>query len=617
MNEIFINNQWIEVPEVKLKRQISEFGSLASKTNISNQFSIPKTKTNRNVFEWFDSIQSNSLVPYRELSSKLRVDGNIIIENGTAFIEKTSSDQIDIILRDGNIDFFKAIEGKTLRDMDLSDMDYVWHLDYARDERTATDKPVYLFHSFGLGYLDIAHMLPFIPINVLVDKIFEEAGYSKSGSIFTDVNYTDLWISLVDRLPDEDVSQELIQKAEDAITWTSVGLSKGCQFLTWEAPFNDFDLGGVLGYVTRYEVLYDGDYDFDISISFTTDYAISNLDQVWVYYGGTIDKIFASAGAGGKTIAQSYPSTALLTSDYIYVILKVHPTNTVDFLSGWIDITDAPTVEFGVYGATFNVSYNLPQMMQKDLLYLILNLFNARMDLKGSTVFFHKYVDLKTKIQQGDYIDWSEKDFTNIAVRYQSEYAKKNVIKYGNTELLQGSFEINDDQLKDFKTIYEIPTDNVESSKAFKSTEDSQSNVSYEFTHLQKPVIKTRDLQTGSARIFAASDFDDLTDNLPQVAGVNLQTYIDAYYDFFQKTLSMYREIHADVYLNINDINRLDFSKPYWIKKWGWFLLEQVSFRKGRKTTVKLIHINKSDYVPDLVGNDYNDQDYNTNDYLL
>jgi len=619
MTEVYINNAWIQVDDVKIKRQISDIGQFVTKCNISEQFAIPKTKENRQTFEWLDDIKSNSTLPYIELDSKLKIDGNVVISSGKALIEK-SGNNFEIIIRDGNIDFFRAIEGKTLTDLDLSDYDFTWDLDYFKDNRDADDKPIFLNYSFGLGILDVAHMLPFIPISLIVDKIISEAGYTKSGDFFSDNLYTQLLISLVDRLPSPDTQQTLIAKAENCVTWTlttSDQLSKNIEFADDDAPFDT--VADTLGNRTRYNIYYDGNYDFEIKVKINTDYADSKIDKVTIYYGDSFDTEFFPTGSGDQTITKSYTDVALSAGESIYVVVTRQATNEIDLLEAYIDVTGVPDVKFAAYGAEYEISNNLPEMLQSDLIKMVLSLFCARIDCDGGYVYFRSYSDLKTKIKQGDFIDWSEKDLSNIQVSYKSDYAKKNQIKYSNTDIKKGEFEIDDNQLKDIRVLYTLPCEDKENIKAFKKVTDSEDNDTFEFSRLDRPVLKKRILSNGTYIMYNGtniSETETITNNLPIAESIDLQDYVDEYYDFLENTLSMYRKVTADIYLNINDINKLDFSKPYYIKKYGWFMLNNVIFRKGQRAKVEMVHINKSSFVPNLLG-DYDKRDYNALDYNL
>ncbi len=632
MTELFINNNWIEVEGVKLKRQISSFGELESKTNITNKFKINWTKENAQIFQWFLTIQSNSLLPYIETPVKLRRNKNILIENGKAVVGPSDYDSFDLIVRDGNIDFFTEIKGKSLTDLDLSDLDFTWDLDYANDNRAATDKPVFLLFSFGLGKLDIAHMLPFIPLNLLITKILTEAGFTGSGDLLSLTDYTDIWISLADSIP-TDAQLGILATAQVAIEETNPGIG------AWGIRFSSFSsdiylsTGSSIELETNtdptiYTVLYDGDYTFEVNIAYEVG-AITGISQLRVYYGAkkpdTPTVVSIPLVEGNNSINQTFTDISLVAGDVIYlaiftgaadpVIILQHPANV-----SYLKILEAPTPQVGVYGTPFTIANNLPIMSQSDLIEDVLKLFNARLIVTGTNVKFITYAELATKIKEGNFTDWSDKHFTNVKVKYKSDYAQKNYIKYNNSDIQQGFFPISDPQLKKEKTILKLPFEFAENLDMFKSTEDSESNISYDFTHTGKTTIKKRSLDSGSETIFAAGSEDtpiEITTNIPNTEDINLQEYVDTYYGFMEKTLNMYREIKADVYLNINDFNKIDFEKPIWIKYWGWFLLEPLVYREGL-TTVTLIHINKSSFVPDIAGEgDYNGLDYNlNNDYF-
>lgn len=632
MTELFINNSWIEVEDVKLKRQISSFGELESRTNITNKFKINWTKENAQIFQWFLTIQSNSLLPYIETPVKLRRNKNMLIENGIAVVGTSDSDSFPLIVRDGNIDFFTEIKGKSLIDLDLSDLDFTWDLDYANDNRTATDKPVFLLFSFGLGKLDIGHMLPFIPLNLLVTKILTEAGFTGSGDLLSLSDYTDLWISLADSIPTDELLN-ILSKAENVVSenWSNEDLL-GVRFSTLSNTKYLKLVGGIFfGTQTDaigYEVLYIGNYTFTVHLTIIV-VGSAETSVLYIQHGtpgssSVTDRTEIELSEGFNSINQTFSDVALSQGDYIYCYIF---PNTMDVIwydtsadRSYLEINEAPNVNSGVYGQEYTISNNLPIIPQNEIIEIVLKLFNARVIVTGTTVKFITYAELQAKIKQGEFTDWSDKHFTNVKVKYKSDYAQKNYIKYNNSDIQQGFFPISDPQLKKEKTVLKLPFVFAENLNMFKSTTDDADNVSYEFTHTGRTTMKKRSLDSGSETIFAAGSADEpipMIDNIPNTEDINLQEYMNTYYGFMEKTLNMYREIKADVYLNINDFNKIDFEKPIWIKNWGWFLLEPLIFREGL-TTVTLIHINKSSFVPDIAGEgDYDSLDYNSTDYLV
>src|SRR3990167_3350249 len=93
--------------------------------SFSNQFKLPKTQNNINIFEVADSLNSDTNIPYLKLPCRLIQNGRELISDGFAIIEQ-SEKEYEVVCYGGNLDFFEKIKDKKLSDLNLSELDHYW-----------------------------------------------------------------------------------------------------------------------------------------------------------------------------------------------------------------------------------------------------------------------------------------------------------------------------------------------------------------------------------------------------------------------------------------------------------------------------------------------------------
>ena len=106
---------------IKYTMQIADVLNIATvSASYTNSFSIPKTPYNTTIFQQLGIVGDTSQIPYERVPTSLNYHGFNIISNGWLQINETTEEyRVNII--NGIIDFFKAIENKTMgADLDLS-----------------------------------------------------------------------------------------------------------------------------------------------------------------------------------------------------------------------------------------------------------------------------------------------------------------------------------------------------------------------------------------------------------------------------------------------------------------------------------------------------------------
>jgi hypothetical protein len=142
---------------------------------------------------------TSQLSPYKNIKARLLQDNN---EIDKGFIRIDEDDikrkEITITFLGRNVDWFTSLGDKTLRELDLSEYDHFKTNLTINEQRT--DGYVYLPVDYGslesksTSTIAYDEIYPAIFVNMLVKKIFKEAGYKVTGTLFQKQDFNRLII---------------------------------------------------------------------------------------------------------------------------------------------------------------------------------------------------------------------------------------------------------------------------------------------------------------------------------------------------------------------------------------------------------------------------------------
>jgi len=202
--KLFLNGQEVDIipKAVTLNLQVNDLGELKDRqSDFSNRFKIPLTARNIEVMENLGITGDVSSVPYRNINAKWVVEGVELIPEGFAVVSAIQEDEevrfYDCVIYSNNIDFFKSIEGKSIKDLDWSDLDH--RLTYNRLLESFSGSLDYIYAVAGYAgripvnnNFNLKYMLPSVWLHVIFDRIFTEAGFTYEGDIFSDTEFTSI-----------------------------------------------------------------------------------------------------------------------------------------------------------------------------------------------------------------------------------------------------------------------------------------------------------------------------------------------------------------------------------------------------------------------------------------
>ena len=193
--DLFVNGRRLEVSKntpIALTFVANDLAELRNRqSNRSNRFKIPLTRLNREILELPEIITSETLIPYRSNDAIVIQDGVQIVPEGLFEILQVQ-DFIEAQVVSGNNGFFDKIKDKDLRDLDLSAFNHTWNLSNVIASRNNTAADGYIYPLINYGNLtsgsitfDVRLQPASIFFKTILDQIHIDAGYSKTGKIFT------------------------------------------------------------------------------------------------------------------------------------------------------------------------------------------------------------------------------------------------------------------------------------------------------------------------------------------------------------------------------------------------------------------------------------------------
>jgi len=495
--QIYINDLLIEMPDkpvVALTSQINDLSELKDhQSTLSYTIKAPATASNLKTIENADRIESNTVIPYRKNRARVVKNGVDVVKNG--FAEIRSIDKtINFVVYEGNVDFFALIEGKSLRDLDLSALDHLFNFANITGSFTNDSTDGYKYSLIDYGQLDDTNreihpkdLRATVFYAYLFEQIILQAGLTFDGNIFSNAKFKKIILTT------EDDNKGIYFDLNGSI---SEGESE-----IYQDPVVPYPRAYLSSFLRPAGEL----WTYSMTITFTIS-AWANGSSgftitsrfMWQAQYNYVHSDADGAGTFTKTFtwdSSIYLSTVDIQDTIIYeatnIIVKVDFGELSGYVSGetepqfFIHLLPIPiqTIGLGVTGfgnfgmdlknqydyTEINLSNTLPDITQTDLVKAIANIFHL--------IFYTNKTENKIYIKQfseivddiGNAEDWSSKlhmdESTQLKEFRIGGYSKKNYctyteddsdikkpLKFGN-----GLITIADETLPKEQTLFELP----------------------------------------------------------------------------------------------------------------------------------------------------------------
>lgn len=186
---------------IRFTMQVNDIADLKGREgNYTNSFSIPKTPNNVHIFGGLGIPSDTSRIPYLKPDCKIKIEGFDLIIKGWLNVTDTD-DEYKIYVYSGIINFFKAIENKTLgNDLDLSEINHTKDLmnvvgSYAPGSPYRYFLADYNGQTHFLNdptIINIDYLVPSVKIKYLWDKVHSTFNFPYEGDVFDSEDFNNL-----------------------------------------------------------------------------------------------------------------------------------------------------------------------------------------------------------------------------------------------------------------------------------------------------------------------------------------------------------------------------------------------------------------------------------------
>jgi hypothetical protein len=615
---LIINGQQIELdPSVTIARtlQVNDIGSPETRqASYTNTFNIPRTSNNVKTFKMLGIIGNNSNIPYQKNEAYLYDEtGFCLVYKGWAVINETSN-TFKCNIFDGVIDFYKAIENKTLADLNLTALAH---------EKTPTEvistqdlsKPyVYVLADYNGkvktgSHINSDYLVPSVKVPWLWEKIEAFTGYQLNGSFKTNPDFTNLLLSY--------------PKAVPPIVGPTIYNSTTIEPDAFEVDFvNRTFYPNLHIFQTINTAILQADPIDNRSLiaqkttKLKVTFSINPLISADYEGPGEIETIFFIATFNGNTYECNGDTQTISTFISVTQGGIINFPFVVDFPLdyGTISFTD-PFISCQIQEVTNAVLFEeeFAGMSIKQFVSEILWRFNL-------TIFKDPFLNSYTlkylsEIVNATPLNWSDK-FNGLESESYivGDYGQRSWLRHRyddeNSFYNDGYFDVNNTNLKESKTIIQSATYSPEFNP---SVDIGFSTNVYKFWNKEvkdngdvnyKPVSNRFYFLKSEAIVLSGTtiksevlgDNTHITNARREIfAGLKYSEIVDAYYTQMQQLLNQSKMMNVSLRLTEIDIANIDLSIPIYLSQLGGsFLINKIqNFAPYKDTKVELIKLNK------------------------
>ena len=596
--------------------------------NFTNQLKAPrKTRNNDRIFGNSFDPASASLVPYRKKKSNIIQSGIEVVTDGIFSLDGVDERNYIFSIFSGAKGFFSTIQGKKLTDLDLSALNDSWAAADVAGYRTNTTgivSPVLSYGNFAGIDVNTDTYLPSIYYHTIIDQIFADAGYDKSGAVFALDKYLKTIIPYSRKSFDYDKSFAIPYNfIGDQLTIQSF-ISPGSLYILFptitKAPTagtfgsgggtyngaNIFTNSSASGIYGRYLAVIQAQpigsptpsdwvieivrNQVDVLATVTLAPSIQDitLDTDTLYPDGV--PVAPGDTIAVKVTAGTYPSTCDVTGRfYSETLTKVY--------------TISGDVEFGKL---------LPDMTQADFIKDLVMSHALLFKEKDGIVYFKSLQDIIS--DRANAPDWTRKRVNKkeSTIKFSNgEYAQGNFFKYQITDDLldqdygQGVITVDDENLELSKSIYDSPfsatftgvigyINNVANIPIF----DNTSADYYDFVNdpgIRKLLVRINDPATEFNVQYDGSGYADYLVAYfvdPNYDSLLWESFLTDYYSLFEQCLQYMKIVNNQYMLTELDIANFDFFFPVF-DSGHYFLVNEIKgfIQSGVKTQVEIFKV--------------------------
>lgn len=626
-----------ENEKISYTMQVQDLADISTvNSSVTTSFKLPKTLANVEALKYLSLPSDTSNIPYIKNDAKLYDQGTILISNGWLKVNSTDSENYNVNIENGIIDFFKKIENKTLgKDLDFSDVNHSKDLltvidSFERDDYTyiiADYNGMNTYKTGGVECVNSDYLVPSLNNKYIWDKIFDYAGYTYSGSVFNLDEFTNLWMTYP-KAPPTDIADEdyptpvrrFETLSDNPIYNYDWSLDNGIVNFTLENIFTDevTYLNNVIT-IEKSGTYHLRSFDFDGYANFMRldqwEEPTGQLYRVKLQLGYFLNGVEYRTGEIGTSGLQEI-QLMLRVGDTLSFFLYFDPYiigNPIPYSNNTIGQLQSVSLDYYNF-RLFQVSQTIIDFGDQLLDFSIVDYFKEILIRFALTPFIDNeskhinFLTLNERLQGNNIIDWTDKyiERENESYTYSS-YAIKNWFRHKyndeNATFNDGSLSVNNVNLDIEKTIWnsKIYSYNREITSWY--SDDLQNNSFPIWNREVKEIINNdtnerefevkykglenryyfirRKYTTDEINIGSQLLRTELTSDYTPIADTRNLSYIEMvnnHYSNFSRIMSDTRIHDINVYLDVNDLLELDLEALYYFSQENqYYILNRIT----------------------------------------
>ena len=632
---LYINGQQADLDAgqvIAQTKQVNDINSLENRQGgYTNKFRLPKTANNTRIMEFMALPGNNSTVPYRHNECSLYGEsGECFIYRGRAVITD-AGDTYEAVVYDGIIDLYKAIENKTLADVETDGIDHVKTVDAVKDSWTnAALNYRYIVADYNgdngpanTNTLNIDYQAPSVKVSYIWDRIFETFGFGYSGSVFNSADFQNLWMTFPKGLSTGDAPEDMFSSSDIGYEASVNGIT--ATYYIGYPSYDTFSLNGLTQ--NRHMVVPEaGYYRIEVSGKLKTKSMLFNQNRkAKVYIGRNSAFIPAGSVVQAGLIKDNIPSNTdfegscliqLDANESICVLFGIASQENPNFgfklaEAGTLNVklvrVNESDYSFGAAFGEFTVRDFLTEVVHR----FCLTLFKRKYE------DHYEFLTLQEQLQQAPTENWSSKMAKKVSEScVYGNYAQRNWMRYSYNDSAHthydGYIDVVNVNLPDTRDIIKSKIYSPEKSKAtllnravsvyklwdkelVENPEEGEKPYTYKSLDKRFYFLRSDRVNSGIGLYSgqmgdngaAASYF------VEKAARLTFRDIIKDYYRPMRQLLEKSRIITAELLLSEADVAGFDFRKLYYLEQFASrFLVNKIiNYVPGKPTRCELIRI--------------------------
>ncbi len=605
MNVVYINDTIVDIDPkqvIALTIQKISIGDITTRSmNRTNTIKALNTENNNRLFGYANVIYSLD-TPYNFLPCRL-VQNGVTTLTGKAELS-SAGDEYSLVIYEDFISISSFLDGKTLKDLTWPAQD--WTASGIDTARTATSG--WLSGVMGWGYSTVNiytsdRFLPCYYYKSLIETILGLTGYTLSGSILSDTDYTELVCTPVTKFIYTEENAKYNTKESSSASSVSGSFTTNGQTSTVQTDVLDYGANPFNAAVYM---------DIEVSLYFntlTTSFGGGSASTFQIRIIGSIQGIIDTNNltSGGSAYAVTFTKTNVLVGVGETISLQLRFNEDAGFPG------DSVSWDYGTSSTFWKATWNttvqratpawnnlVSDVSLKDIISDFFVRFGIIHKIKNNTLFLKTFEEIAN--DRINAIDWSNKRVRMFDdINLVSSYAQINNFDYNDESLGEGLFEIDSNILPTSKQVAKSIFNsafkwggtgyNVMNIPAYDSTSSAIGDIKTEVP-LTLGTIKAR--TTEAAITFNVTSRTDyklvyfLDSELSK--DTSYQYFVNNYYTTLAASLQRNKVITRKYYLNDADIANYDPHKMIWDD--GYFIVNKiVNYVSGKITRVELFKV--------------------------